>query len=238
MNPSRSIHLGCDTGEAADAAGLRRETELLQHVSMVHVACGGHAGDEKTMRTAVSNALRQGCSIGAHPSYPDREGFGRIPMDIERSALERSIRSQLQSLITVSESLGARIRHTKAHGALYHAISADAELAGWFYAINAEMIPDVSIVLPIGSNAIDSLRRAGISVLVEGFCDRAYEADGTLRPRHLEDALICDPDQAADQAERLVEEHQCDLLCVHGDTSGASQIASAVSTRLRIIAGD
>ena len=238
MKYSENVRLGCDTGEAADALGRQREAQLLDFVQVVHIACGGHAGDAESMSNAISLAKHQGCCIGAHPSYPDREGFGRREVQISRSELFESIRSQLSVFASIASELDASILHLKPHGALYHRVSTDQDLALGLGELMGDMFPRAAVVLPAGAPVISALRDRSISVLREAFCDRAYEADGTLRPRSRRGSVIRDPLLAADQAERLINEVGCDLLCVHSDTPDAVEIARAVSQRLDRLVGD
>ena len=229
---SQCVLLGCDTGEAELGAGRERETELLTHISAVSIACGGHAGDDESMRHAIESAQQHGCVIGAHPSYPDREGFGRLSMKIDQGALARSLDAQLRAFAAHADASEATVSYIKAHGALYHDVARDIEFAHWYWARCARVFPHARFVGPLGSTALNALQRSGVPTLIEGFCDRVYEPDGTLRSRSAGGALIEVPEQAADQAIRLIREHRCDLLCVHSDTPNAIEIARAVSARL------
>lgn len=230
----RRVLLGCDTGEAEAGPGRSQELELLAHVSAVSIACGGHAGDNESMRHAIAGAAKHGCVIGAHPSYPDRAGFGRRTMAMDRGSLARSISAQLEAMARHADDHGVAVSYIKAHGALYHDVAQDVGFAHWYWARCALVFPNARFVGPIGSAAIAALRHSGVPTLTEGFCDRVYEPDGSLRSRHAGDALIVDPEQAAAQAERLIHTHGCDLLCVHSDTPDAVEIARAVSERLRV----
>jgi UPF0271 protein len=226
----KRIELGCDTGEAATDAGRAQELALLAHVSAVSIACGGHAGDTNSMRTMVGAAAARGCAIGGHPSYPDRAGFGRVSMDMGEVDLLDSVTGQVASLAAVCAESGVRIAFVKAHGALYHDVARDAELALAFAHRVAGVAPRAPLVGPIGAPALEAWMNAGVRTLAEGFIDRVYEADGSLRARTLPGALIEDPAIAAAQAVRLAG--SCDLLCVHGDSPGAVAIASAARRAL------
>ncbi len=228
MMRQRRIMLGCDTGEAEDEIGLGRELTLLEHVDAVSIACGGHAGDGESMRSMILGATRTGCAIGAHPSYPDRSGFGRRAITIDDDSLRSSIIEQLQSLKHAANSCLARVGFVKAHGALYHAIARDPVRAHWFAEICKSVFGDIAVVLPLGSDAIEQVRRSGCEVLVEGFCDRGYDDRGVLIPREQQGAMITDPDDALVQTRRLLRDSACELLCVHSDSPGAIEIARAV----------
>jgi len=234
----RSIHLACDTGEAPPGPARRREHELLGYASMVFIACGGHAGDEASMSEAVEAATRAGCAIGAHPSYPDREQFGRRSLDMPPAGLERSIRDQLAAFREVAVRSGASVVAIKPHGALYHDASNDREIAGVVAIASREVFPDAPLVVPAGSVAFDG------RTIREAFADRRYEPDGSLRPRAQPNAVIEDPAEAAAQALSIAATQtvrtadgtalplRASVLCVHGDTPNAVEIAAAVRAAL------
>lgn len=228
----RDVILGCDTGEAIDPRGRQIENELFETVDAVSIACGGHAGDATSMSRTVQLAIEHGCLIGAHPSYPDREGFGRRQIDISSEALERSISHQLLALSEVARSLNSTVSFVKAHGALYHSLSNQPDLAIGFWSWCDRLFAGSKIVMPLGCASLSSLKAEGVPLLIEGFCDRAYGPEGLLRPRSERGAMIIDPEQAADQAQRLAEDLKCDLLCIHSDTRNAIDIALAVRARI------
>jgi 5-oxoprolinase (ATP-hydrolysing) subunit A len=228
-----TVDLNADVGEATDVDGIAVERNLLDVVTSVNVACGGHAGDGVSMHDTVEAALARGVGVGAHPSYPDRLGFGRQAMDIGPDELERSLRRQIEALAEVCAAQGTRVRSVKAHGALYGMVGKGGEvLATLLAAIDATCGPDVALVLPAGSEAVQVCREAGRVVLREGFCDRAYAADGTLVDRRVEGAVFTAPEQAAEQAVELARDGQIDTLCIHGDSPGALTMARAVRQAL------
>jgi UPF0271 protein len=221
-SPERAVDLNADAGEGPG------EEPLYALITSANIACGGHAGNEATMREAVRLALRHGVAIGAHPSYPDREGFGRVSRSLAPPALARSVAAQVAALAQIAEAFGARVTHVKPHGALYGDAAARREVA---IAV-AEGVASVSSALVLvglaGSSALRAWRERGFDVASEGFADRMYAADGTLLPRAEAGALITDPAAAAAQAVRLAEEGSCATICVHADTPGAAAIAAAV----------
>lgn len=238
------IHLGCDSGEAPPGPLREQELALLAHVTAVSIACGGHAGDERSMREMVGAAARAGCLIGAHPSYPDRAGFGRRVVEMQTADLVRTLRAQIAALRGICEVSGRSIAFVKPHGALYHAIAHDPALAEQFALAAHAEIPGAALVAPAGSPALGRWNAMHLDALAEGFADRVYQPDGTLRPRSAPDALILDPARAADQALRLalgtgVIAHdgsilpiRARLLCVHADTPGCLEIAARVRRAL------
>ena len=218
----RRIDLNADVGEGAG------EESLYGLITSANIACGGHAGDSGSMREAVHLAMAHGVAIGAHPSYPDREGFGRVTRSLAPSALARVVAAQIAALMEITESVGARVAHVKPHGALYNDAVARSDIA---LAV-AEGVASVShgliLVGLAGSPALDAWRECGFRVAAEGFADRAYAADGTLVPRTSAGALIADTAVAAAQAVALARSGRCDTICVHADTPGASAIVAAV----------
>jgi len=237
---NRTIDLNADVGEAADAAGIEIERSLFELVTTAHVACGVHAGDEETMAATVASALAHSVRIGAHPSYPDREGFGREPMDIDRGALRDSLSAQLRSLDRVCRDAGTSVESVKPHGALYGEVAKGGAIYETFRDAVRDCFGDrVPLVLRSGCHAMGMALRDGIGAYEEGFCDRAYLPDGSLVDRHQPGAVLDDPDAAAAQALSLargavvasdgsVLTRWVDTLCTHGDSPAAVAIVTAV----------
>ncbi len=231
MGPATTVDLSADAGEADTVAGRRVEFDLLALVTTVHVACGGHAGDEGSMRTIIGAAGAAGVAVGAHPSYPDREGFGRRPMDLAPADLARSLRAQIGSCRAVADACGIALTSVKAHGALYAEVARGGPECGALLGVVRELCePTTAIVLPPGAAALREVENAGFRVLEEGFCDRAYGPDGELVDRRLPGAVYEDPARAAEQALALAG--RVDTLCVHGDSPGAPAMAAAVRRAL------
>jgi UPF0271 protein len=241
MAPRRTIDLNADVGEAADAVGIEVERTLLGLVTSAHVACGGHAGDRDTMAATVTAAREHGVRVGAHPSYPDRAGFGRHPMALDGADLTASLREQLQTLAEVGRSAGVPVESVKAHGALYGEVAkGGAAYAAFVSAVGAVFEPGVTLVLRAGCPAVALARRAGWGVLEEGFCDRAYTAGGELVDRAVAGAVLSDLTAVAHQATTLAchgtvqsidgtsVSVRIDTLCIHGDTPDAVPMANAV----------
>ena len=238
----KSVDFNGDLGEGAGT-----DTAIMPLVTSANIACGGHAGNENTMRTAVELALKNKVAIGAHPGYPDRERFGRVPLEMPPRELIESIRRQLDSLIGIASRVGARVTHVKAHGALYNQSERDETTArNILFGIQAATGGHELVVFaPPGSAMWQEARAMGMRVAREGFVDRAYESDGTLRSRTLAGALVTNPSDAAAQALSFVRKGgvtaadgaflkvEVDTLCVHGDTPGAADIARAVREALR-----
>ncbi len=239
------IDLNCDMGELPDAIADGTQESLMSSLTSVNVSCGGHAGDEQTMRTTIEQALRWKLAIGAHPGYPDRANFGRLELKLPPNEIAASVFEQVRALAQIAAGCGARLVHVKPHGALYNQAVRDRELAAAIAEGVARWSRDVALVGLAGSTMLDVFREAGFAVAAEAFADRRYESDGTLRSRKFEDALIRDPAEAGSQALRIVERGSviasdgsevsvdAQTLCIHGDTPGALEIAAAVARILR-----
>lgn len=239
-----TIDLNCDIGEATESDGIEREARLIELVSSVNIACAGHAGDDESMRRTVEIALDAGCAIGAHPSYPDRERFGRVRLTMNPEALERELREQIHRLGAIARAAGADLSHTKPHGALYHACADDASVASALASAARSWRDCIVLIGGAGTASLDHWRGLSAVGVGEAFADRAYEPDGRLRKRTEPDALILDPEVAARQAlsiatEQRVRSHdgrwitlEAQTLCIHGDTPGSERIAEAVRRAL------
>jgi UPF0271 protein len=219
-----TIDLNCDMGELEDA---QLEAALMESITSANIACGAHAGDEGTMERTTRLALERGVRIGAHPGYPDRANFGRIEMPMSAAQIEATVREQIERLDAVVRRLGGEIVHVKAHGALYNVAVRNETVARAIAAGIAQWNPKTTVFGLAGSLMLDWWRQMGFSVAAEGFADRRYEPDGTLRSRKFPDALITDPQAAAAQAVRLAREGVVQTICVHGDTPGAVEILKA-----------
>jgi len=225
-----TIDLNCDMGELEDSA---HEAALMEHVTSANIACGGHAGDEATMERTARLALERNVHIGAHPGYPDRNNFGRVEMPMSAEEIERTVCEQIERLDAVVRRLGGVIVHVKPHGALYNVAVHNAEVAKAIGNGVARWNRAIPVFGLAGSPMLDVWRGMGLKVAGEGFADRRYEPDGTLRSRKLPGALITDPREAAAQAVRLARGGTAQTICVHGDTPGAVSILKACREALR-----
>lgn len=239
------IDLNCDMGELPEAIADGTQEALLRSITSVNVACGGHAGDESTMRSTIEQALKAGVAVGAHPGYPDRENFGRLELKMSAEAVADSIYEQVRALVEVAAKCGTKLVHVKPHGALYNQAVKNRELAEAIAKGVAKYDKSLVLMGLAESLMLDVFREAGFAVAAEAFADRRYEPDGTLRSRRFENALIRDPAEAAKQAlsiaqRGIVTAHDgtevklsAQTICIHGDTPGSVQIAAAVARALR-----
>jgi UPF0271 protein len=229
MTPT--IDLNCDMGELEDSA---HEAALMEHITSANIACGGHAGDEATMERTTRLAVTRGVHIGAHPGYPDRANFGRLEIPMAAADIARTVREQIERLDIVVRRLGGTIVHVKPHGALYNVAVRNAEVARAIGDGVAQWNATIPIFGLAASPMLDVWRSMGLTALGEGFADRRYEPDGTLRARKFSDALITDPREAAAQALRLARSGTAQTICVHGDTPGAVAILKACREALTL----
>lgn len=228
----REIDLNADLGE-----GCGDDEAILACVSSANIACGGHAGDSASMRTAVRAAIRHGVAIGAHPSFPDTENFGRSEMQPPEPQLLASLRAQILSLREIVQQEGAQLVHVKPHGALYNQAARDTALAQIIVRVVKDIDPDLRLVALAGSELIRCARAAGLAVAEEVFADRRYRRDGSLVARSEPGACISDLQLALQQALSLIQEKKvisvegaslsiaADTVCLHGDGAQALQLA-------------
>jgi UPF0271 protein len=240
-----SIDINCDMGEIPRAIADGTQEAIMPSLTSVNIACGGHAGDEATMRATIEQALRWKLGIGAHPGYPDRKNFGRVDMHLPIADIEATVFEQVCALAAIAASLGATLRHVKPHGQLYNQAVNDRALAGAIARGVARFGKEVILVGLAGSPMLDVFRDEGFAVAAEAFADRLYEPDGMLRSRKFEDALIRDPSTAAEQVLRIVRRQEviasngapvrisAQTICIHGDAPGAARVAAAVAQKLR-----
>ena len=239
----KHIELNCDMGELPQAVADGSQEELMRYISSANIACGGHAGDAGTMRATIEQALRHNVAIGAHPGYEDRGNFGRTELQLSPNEIAASVHKQILALEEIASKLGARIGHVKAHGALYNQAARDREVARAIADGVRRWRSDVVLVGLAGSVMLEEFHAAGFAVAAEAFADRRYEKDGSLRSRKFEDALLADPQQAANQALQIAQGRvtaadgsvvslHADTICIHGDTPGAVKIASEVHRHL------
>ena len=214
------IDLNCDLGE-----GMDNDEAIMPHITSANIACGFHAGDEKTMRETLQLAKRFGVNAGAHPSWNDRENFGRKEMNVSPQEAEKLVVEQIQILTVIAKEEGVTLSHVKPHGALYNQSAKDIELANAIARAVKRISVDLILVGLAGSKSMEAGRAMGLRVAAEGFPDRGYNADGSLMSRLLPGALIESPEDVARHAIELVKTGKMDTLCLHGDHLHAAENA-------------
>ncbi len=228
---AQPVELNVDLGELPD-----EPRELYAIATVANVACGGHAGDTKSMALAISSCLARGTRVAAHPSYPDREGFGRVSISIEVAALAASVEEQCAALQAIARRFGYPVSAIKPHGALYHdahkdLIVARAVLDGATRGLGFGGV-ELEVTGPAGGALEAESRARGHRYAREGFADRGYAPDGSLIPRSQPGALLTDARACSRQAIALASTGRVETICVHGDTPRALGIAIAVREAL------
>jgi 5-oxoprolinase (ATP-hydrolysing) subunit A len=239
-----SIDLNCDMGEGYGAWTMGDDEALAPLVSSMNVACGFHASDPGTMRRTVRLARRHDVAVGAHPSFPDRVGFGRRELSATPEEVRDDVTYQVGALWAFCRAEGVPLRHVKPHGALYNLAARDERLAGAICEAVRAVDPALAVVGLAGSRMAEVARRMGARWVGEAFADRAYAPDGALVSRRVAGAVIADAEAVAERVVRLAREGrvvavdgtelriEAGTVCLHGDTPGAVGLARAVRGRL------
>ena len=235
----KTIDINCDMGESYGAWTMGADAEVMPHISSANVACGFHGGDPATIRKTVRLALDHGVAIGAHPSLPDIQGFGRRAMKISPQDMYDLVVYQAGAVEGFARAAGAKLHHIKCHGALYNMAAMDEGLSEAM-ARAARDLGNVMIYALSNSRMISMVKKLGVPVAGEVFADRGYSDDGTLAPRDKPGGMIEDAATSVNQALAMVEEGYvtslsgkrvpvaADTMCLHGDQPGAAAFARAI----------
>ena len=234
-----AIDINADVGE-----GIGNEADIMPYLSSCNIACGAHAGDQDIMREVIRLAKANKVKIGGHPSYPDREGFGRKPVAMSCAALYSSIKSQLDTLMTILREEHAQLHHVKAHGALYNQAASDERTAiVVLEAIKSIPLP-LKVYVPYGSVIARLAKEENIRIKYEVFADRNYNDDLTLVSRSEADALITDPNELCEHVIRMITTGkvktisgneipiEAATICVHGDNPQAIRLIKTLREEL------
>jgi 5-oxoprolinase (ATP-hydrolysing) subunit A len=240
-----SIDLNCDMGESFGSYVIGQDELLMDLVSSVNIACGFHGGDPSVMRKTVVAAAKRGLAIGAHPGYPDLQGFGRRDMKFSPEEIYEMVVYQVGALSAFAKATGATLHHVKPHGALYNLAAKDKLVANAI----ANAVRDVDTTLKFvglsGSELINAGRTIGLTTVSEVFADRTYQEDGTLTPRTSAGAMLENKEDAAQQVLMMVMERkvktlsgkqidiQPDTVCIHGDGKHALDFAREIVKELK-----
>ena len=239
------IDINCDMGESYGRYPLGQDEELISRVTSVNIACGFHAGDPQVMDRAVKMALQHGAAVGAHPAYPDLQGFGRRQMDMTSDEIETITLYQVSALAGFVRSYGGELTHVKPHGALYNFAAKNRDAARAVARGVARFSKSVILVGLAGSLMQEAAVEIGLRSANEGFPERGYNPDGSLMSRKLPGAIIHSPEAAAAQALRLVNDgiqidtmerqvtYPVDTLCIHGDSPNALAVCQAIREALQ-----
>jgi UPF0271 protein len=236
----KKIDINCDLGESDGAWMLGADAEVMRFVSSANIACGFHGGDPATIRTTVKLAVDHGVAIGAHPSLPDLQGFGRRAMKISAQDMYDLVVYQAGAVEAFARAAGARLHHVKCHGALYNMAANDEALSEAMARAVRDLGGAVMLYALSNSVMMKTAQREGVRVAGEVFADRGYADDGTLAPRGRPGAMIEDAGLAARRALDMVDKRYvtslsgkpipvaADTLCLHGDQPGAVSFAKAI----------
>lgn len=232
-------------GESFGAWRMGSDAALMDYVSSVNIACGFHAGDPSVVRKTVETAIEKGVAIGAHPSFPDLQGFGRREMKLPPGEIFDIVLYQIAAVKGICEAFGGRLHHVKPHGALYNQGARDAKIA----AAIAEAVKKIDAGLIFyglsGGFLIGEAEKIGLKTASEVFADRTYQPDGSLTPRSRADALIEDESESLAQVLRMIREQsvsaangeivplKAETVCIHGDGARALEFARAINAELR-----
>jgi UPF0271 protein len=239
MNEQR-IDLNCDMGEGFGPWPMGNDAVLMQHITSANIACGFHAGDPVIMRKTVRLALEHGVAIGAHPGFPDLQGFGRREMKLPPDEIYTMTLYQIGALQAIVRAEGGILHHVKPHGALYNMAAKDRALADAIAQATQKAGADLLLYGLSGSALVEAGKAIGLRTASEVFADRTYQDDGSLTPRSQPDALVENAEQAVAQALRMVQNQSVvslngkivslvsETICLHGDGMHALEFASAI----------
>lgn len=242
----RRIDLNADLGEGFGPWAMGDDAAMLSIVTSASLACGGHAGDPETMFTALRSAAERGVTVGAHPGYSDREGFGRRVIPMSPAEVGRMVAAQVGALQGIAALADVPVRYVKAHGALANLAADRAEIAAAIAGAVAALPGRLALLAISGTELETEGRNAGLEVVSEVFADRAYKADGRLVPRGQPGAVLEDAEAAADRLIRFIETGHMPVLgggevalaagsvCIHGDNPHAVSMARRVRARLEM----
>jgi UPF0271 protein len=225
--------------------GMSNDATLMPYISSANISCGYHAGNEDTIKSTIELAIKNNVAIGAHPSYNDRENFGRLSQTISLVELAELISEQLFLFEKITLQMGCKIHHVKLHGALYNDCAKDA-LSSKIVAQTIQAIdPSIMLYGLSGSHMIKEAKAIGLQTVQEVFADRTYQSNGTLTPRYLDHALITDPIESAKQVLSMVLDQEiktvdgtmigvnAETICIHGDHEAAVEIATHLFSSLQ-----
>ncbi len=235
------IDLNCDLGESFGRYALGDDASIMPLITSANIACGFHAGDASTMQATVRLAKKHGVAIGAHPGWPDLQGFGRREMSLSPEETEALVLYQIGALAAFAKAEGMELRHVKPHGALYNQSARDEKLAEAVARAVKRFSVELALVGLAGSRSVDAARGLGLRVLEEGFPDRGYTSEGMLIPRSQAGAILSSVAEVAAHAVSLAvngirfgeKQIRVDTLCLHGDNVHAVENARMVRDALQ-----
>lgn len=239
-----SIDLNCDMGESFGAWRMGNDAEIMDFVSSINIACGFHAGDASTMRETVQLAVEKNVSIGAHPGFPDLQGFGRRAMSLSAQEIFDVVLYQISALKGICEAFGATLHHVKPHGALYNQAAKDEKTAEAIVEAVKKIDANLIFYGLSGSFLISEAEKIGLKTASEAFADRTYQTDGSLTNRRQPNALIDSTEKFVAQILQMIESQtvttvegeiiaiKAETICIHGDGTHALEFAKKINRSL------
>jgi len=235
----QTIDLNCDMGELQPHQKRNFDEEIMPFISSCNIACGFHSGNPFLIEKTIKSAIKHHVKIGAHPSYHDRENFGRVSMKVESSKLMSELKYQIYAVKGMVEGYGQKLNHVKPHGALYHDMVEDQDLASQVIQLIKSIDPSLKIVTLAHSQVIDICKKNEMQFVQEGFADRRYQKINQLRNRKLEGAVLENPKEVLLQIENFVHGKvqlhnlefcpiQVQSICLHSDTKGAVKLSEMI----------
>ena len=234
------IDINCDVGE-----GIGNENLIMPYISSCSIACGGHAGSKRTVRKVVDLAIRHNVKIGAHPSFPDKANFGRIPLEMPLKELQKNLEAQIALIVEVLSVKGQRMNHVKPHGALYNLAAIDKAHAKVIVNAVKSTSSDALLYVPFNSVIKEVAKKSGLKIKIEAFADRNYNNDLTLVSRKFENAVITDEDELLNHLLKIIKEKKvrtidgieveinAETFCFHGDNPMAISLLKYASKMLK-----
>jgi len=234
------VDINADVGE-----GLNNEGLLMPYLSSCNIACGGHAGDKESMRKVVKLAKQHKVKIGAHPSFPDKQNFGRQVMEMPCADLYTSLKQQIRSLMQVIRDEHATLHHVKPHGALYNLAAKDEKTANVIIEVVKSIAFPLYLYVPYGSVVAELARKEGVKITYEAFADRNYNEDLSLVSRSLPNAIITNPVEVFEHVKKMIFEKKvktnngveveinADTFCIHGDNPEALKLLQNLIKKLQ-----
>lgn len=234
------IDLNCDVGE-----GMGNDTALMPFISSANIACGYHAGNNEIMNQTVNLAIHHGVTIGAHPSFADKENFGRLEMHMEASEIYKLVTEQIKILTEIANSKGVNLHHVKPHGALYNMAARSIEMSKTIAQAIKDFDKKLILVGLSGSYSISEAKKIGLKTANEVFADRTYQDDGSLTPRSESNALIENPANVIQQVLQMIKDEMvttvsgkkipivAETVCIHGDGKNAIVLARLINEALQ-----
>ncbi len=242
---SHSIDINCDLGEGCCPSDEKLDDNLMSYISSCNIACGGHVGNEQSINNTINNAIKHQLKIGAHPSYPDKQNFGRISLSIDIQDLKKSLKQQIDRFQNIIQEKQTQFHHIKFHGALYNDIEANSSLAFELAKFCKTTYPSIKLLGLANGNLAQSCQKLNIEFIAEGFMDRVYLSNGKLSSRKQLGSVLSDPQQVIKQMLALANQKtfmtidnkpitlKVDSICLHGDNLNALTIAKQIQLALK-----